>query len=386
MIIKLNRIQHTGGTMQIETIAVHGGHEPDPAFGSVAPAIHLSTTFSRDETGELVGPHTYIRSGSPNRTALEQSVAALEGGSRAFCFASGVAAIHAVLQTLDPGDHVLAPVEIYHGTRDLLLEMQRWGLRVSFSDIYNLDVFRTALIPDTRLVFVETPSNPMLRITDIQAVARAADQVGAAVVVDNTWATPVLQRPLELDADFAVHSSTKYFGGHSDVMGGVVVCRQDGEPVQQLAALQSTTGAVPAPFDCWLIRRGLMTLPVRVRAQSQSAGLIAEFLQLHAGVSQVHYPGLASHPGHTIARRQMSDYGGMLSFELAGGEEAARRVLGKLSLFARATSLGGVESLVEHRYRVEGPHSKTPKSLLRISVGLENVEDLIADLENALKR
>ncbi len=371
--------------MQIETIAVRGGHQEDPAFGAVAPSIHLSTTFARDSQGELVGPHTYTRSGNPNRSALEETVAALEGGDRGLAFASGMAAIHAVLQTLSPGDHVLAPDDIYHGSRDLIMDMARWGLQASFADFSNPEAFRAALQPNTRMIFVETPSNPMLQITDIAWVVRAAGEVGALVAVDNTWATPVLQRPLELGADLALHSSTKYFGGHSDVMGGMVVCRQEGSTAERLASLQHGAGAVPGPFDSWLIRRGLMTLPVRVRAQTDSAMHLAVFLHRHPAVARVHYPGLPGHPGYAVAREQMAGFGGMLSFELAGGETAAAAVQGKLQLFSRATSLGGVESLVEHRYKVEGPHGRTPKNLLRISVGLENPADLMEDLENALE-
>jgi len=370
--------------MKIETLAVHAGHQPDTTHGTVAPSIHLSTTFSRDPDGSLNAPQSYSRVGNPNRSALEAAAAALEGGERAAAFASGIAAINALLQTLSPGDHVLAPMDIYHGTRDLLLEHQRWGLSVGFTDIYDLRAVQDALQPETELVFLETPSNPMLQITDIQALSDLAHANGSRVAVDNTWATPILQRPLELGADFSLHSSTKYFGGHSDVMGGIVVSRQDGPAAAKLAELQVRAGAVPSPFDCWLVRRGLMTLPVRVRAQSESAGRVAEFLAAHPGVSKVHYPGLPDHAGHTIAARQMESFGGMLSFEVAGSEKEAAGVIGRVRLFTRATSLGGVESLIEHRYLVEGPLSHTPKNLLRVSIGLENTSDLIADLEQAL--
>ncbi len=372
--------------MHIETLAIHSSHHPDPATGSVAPAIYLSTTFARRPDGELISNFSYSRSGNPNRTALEAAVAELEGGSAGFAYASGVGAIFSVLQTLKPGDHVIAPADVYHGTRDLLKEKAGWGLSVDFVDMDDIEKVAAAIRTDTRLLLVETPSNPMLRITDIRSVVRLARAAGARVAVDNTWPTPLFQRPLKLGADYVVHSSTKYFGGHSDVLGGVVVAASEDETTQKMREQQWTFGAVPSPFDCWLVRRGLMTMPVRLRAQAESAGKIARYLQSHPKVSQVHYPGLPDHPNYAVAAGQMEGFGAMLSFQLDGGEFAAVRTAAGLRLFTQATSLGAVESLVEHRYRVEGETSRTPKDLLRVSVGLEHVDDLLADLEGALRK
>jgi cystathionine gamma-synthase len=370
--------------MRLETLAIHAAHHPDPLSGAVSPPIHLATTFARGPGGELPSEFIYARTGNPTRAALEAALAQMEGGAAAFAFASGLAAIHAVLQTVPSGGHILAPADVYHGTRRLLLEMEARGTAVTFADLSSTDQLTAALQPNTRLIFVETPSNPLLKITDIRAAAEQARAAGAALAVDNTWATPVLQRPLDLGADYAVHSTTKYFGGHSDVTGGAVVCREDGEAARRIAGLQNILGAVPSPFDCWLVRRGMMTLPLRVRAQSEGAGQISRFLAAHRKVEAVHYPGLAAHPGHTVARAQMSGFGGMLSFQVRGGQGAAAGVIARLELIVRATSLGGVESLIEHRYRVEGADSRTPHNLLRLSVGLEHPEDLIADLAQAL--
>ncbi len=370
--------------MHLETLAIHAANHPDPITGDVAPPIHLTTTFARGSQGDLPSEFIYARTGNPTRAALEGALAQLEGGAVAFAFASGLAAIHAIFKMVEPGQHIIAPDDLYHGTRNLLLEFQRWGVEVGFVDIYNLETLAAAIQSNTRLIFIETPSNPMLKITDIRAVVGLAQAAGAQVAVDNTWATPVLQRPLELGADYVAHSSTKYFGGHSDVTGGAVICREDGTGAARLREVQNTLGAVPAPFDCWLIRRGLMTLPLRVRAHTAGAAQISGFLAAHGKVEVVHYPGLASHPGHAVAAGQMSGFGGMLSFRVQGEEEAAAAVMSRLQLITRATSLGGVESLIEHRYRVEGPHSRTPRNLLRLSVGLEHPDELIADLAQAL--
>jgi len=370
--------------MHLETLALHAALHPDPITGEVAPGIHLATTYARRADGELFADFSYSRAANPNRAALEAALAALEGGAAAFAYASGIAAVAAVLQTLNPGDHVIAPRDVYHGTRALLKEFDRSGVRSTFVDMQNPDDVIGALEPETRLIFVETPSNPSLQIADIARLVAIGREAGARVAVDNTWATPVLQRPLELEADYSVHSSTKYFGGHGDVVGGALVCREDDATAARIRELQWTMGAVPSPFDCWLIRRGLMTLPLRVRQQAANAGMVAEFLAGHDRVAAVHYPGLESHPGHGIAARQMSGYGGMLSFRVKGGEAAAAQVVSQVHLFTRATSLGGVESLIEHRYRVEGPDTLTPKDLIRLSIGLEHPQDLIDDLERAL--
>jgi cystathionine gamma-synthase len=372
-------------TVKIETIAVRVGRDIEPATGEVAPAVHLSTTYERDIDGEFSRGYDYIRPNNPSRRALEQCIAALEGGAEATAYASGSGASLAVFSLLRPGDHVLAPIESYHGTakqlRDIVGPM---GVSHAFVDMTNTDVVRQALTDKTRLVWLETPSNPMLNISDVETIADLAHGRGALVCVDNTFATPVWQKPLELGADLVMHSSTKYFGGHSDVMGGAVVARDRGGLSDQLRDYQSTSGNVPSPFDCWLVRRSLTTLSCRVQAQTHTAARLAQFLHRHRGVARVLYPGLESHPGHELARKQMSGFGAMLSFCVRGGRDEAFAVAGRLKLFTRATSLGGVESLIEHRKSIEGPHSVTPESLLRVSVGLENVEDLMADLDEAL--
>jgi cystathionine gamma-synthase len=371
--------------VKIETIAVRVGRDIEAATGEVAPAVHLSTTYERDIDGEFSRGYDYIRPNNPSRRALEQCIAALEGGAEATAYASGSGASLAVFSLLRPGDHVLAPIESYHGTakqlRDIVGPM---GVSHSFIDMTNNDVVRKALTDKTRLVWIETPSNPMLNLSDVETIADLAHGRGALVCVDNTFATPVWQKPLELGADLVMHSSTKYFGGHSDVMGGAVVARDRGGLSDQLRDYQSTSGNVPSPFDCWLVRRSLTTLSCRVQAQTQTAARLARFLHRHRGVARVLYPGLESHPGHELARKQMSGFGAMLSFCVRGGRDEAFAVAGRTKLFTRATSLGGVESLIEHRKSVEGPHSVTPESLLRVSVGLENAEDLIADLDEAL--
>ena len=372
--------------MNLETLSIHIGRDVEPAAGDVAPAIHMSTTFERDADGEFSRGYSYARPDNPSRRALEHCIAALEGGADATAYASGSAASLAVFSLLRPGDHVVAPIEAYHGTaqqlRDILMPM---GVRHSFVDLTNPDNVRAALTGETRLVWLETPSNPMLNITDIEAVVALAHEHGALVCCDNTFATPVFQRPFAVGADLIMHSSTKYFGGHSDAMGGAVVARDRGELATKLRAYQGVAGAVPSPFDCWLIRRSLTTLACRMRAQTQNAATIAEYLSRHRRVERVFYPGLETHPGHRIARKQMKDgFGAMLSFCVRGGREEAFDVAAKLKLFIRATSLGGIESLIEHRASVEGPHSVTPDNLLRVSVGLEHANDLVADLEQAL--
>jgi cystathionine gamma-synthase len=372
--------------MKIETLAVHAAHEPDPATGAISPPIHLSTTFERAEDGSYPGGYVYGRSSNPNRAQLEAALAELEGGAAAAAFASGLAAIHSIFQALQTGDHAIVSADIYHGTRALLQNvMQRWGLQISFVSFEDTRQVKAALQKNTRLVYVETPSNPLLKIIDLAEAAAFAHAAGAKLVVDNTWATPVLQRPLDLSADLSVHSSTKYFGGHSDVTGGAVIAREDDDFFRRIREVQNLVGGVPSPFDCWFIRRGLATLPLRVLTQSKSAQQIAEFLVSHSAVSQVYYPGLPNHPGHNIAKNQMSTFGGMLSFQVKMGEAASRKVASGTKLFQQATSLGGVESLVEHRASVEGPQTTTPRDLLRVSVGIEHVDDLIADLDQALK-
>jgi cystathionine gamma-synthase len=371
--------------VKIETISVRVGRDIEAATGEVAPAVHMSTTYERDVDGEFSRGYDYIRPNNPGRSALEQCLAALEGGAAATAYASGSAASLAVFSLLRPGEHVIAPVESYHGTAKQLRDIiGPTGVTYTFVDMTRTEALRAALTDKTRLVWIETPSNPMLNISDIETIAELAHGRGATVCFDNTFATPVWQKPFELGADLVMHSSTKYFGGHSDVMGGAVIARDRGGLSDRLRDYQGTAGNVPSPFDCWLVRRSLTTLACRVRAQTHTAEQLAHFLHRHRGVERVLYPGLESHPGHQLARKQMSGFGAMLSFCVRGGRDEAFAVAARLKLFTRATSLGGVESLIEHRRSIEGPHSVTPENLLRVSVGLENVEDLMEDLEGAL--
>ncbi len=370
--------------MRIETLAVHAGHAIDPATGAVSAPIHLSTTFERDIEGTYSRGFMYTRNNNPNRQALEQGISALEGGAGAAAFASGSGATMAIFQALAPGDHVLAHIDAYYGTSRLLREIfLRWGLEADFIDMSDLAKVKKALRPKTKLAWVETPSNPLLKVVDLAAISRTVHEAGAACVCDNTWA-PVLQRPFDLDADLILHSTTKYFGGHCDVAGGIVVTKIDNELFQRIRAIQYSGGAVPAPFDCWLILRGMRTLPWRMRAHCENAAKVAGFLAQHRQVERVHYPGLTSHPGHEIARKQMSLFGGMLSLEVKGGREPALSVAARTKIFTRATSLGGVESLIEHRASIEGSGTTSPEGLLRLSIGLENADDLIEDLDQAL--
>ena len=371
--------------MNIETIAVHSGRGVDPATGAVTPPIHMSTTFERAGDGSYPTGFVYGRVGNPTRNLLEECVRDLEGGAAAAAFSSGMAAIMSVFQALSAGGHVIAPQDIYHGTARLLRErFARWGLDSTFVDMTDLDQVRKALKPSTRLILVETPSNPLLKITDIQAVSELAHAHGIACVCDNTWASPVLQHCLDLGADLVLHSTTKYLGGHGDVTGGIVVGAREDGLFEEVRNIQLDGGAVPSPFDCWLLLRGIRTLPYRMRAHSENAARVAAFLDGHPKVEEVFFPGLEGHPGHNIARSQMSLFGGMLSFRVSGGAEEAFAVTSRVSLFTRATSLGSYESLIEHRASIEGPGSQTPNDLLRVSVGLENPDDLIADLEQAL--
>ena len=371
--------------MEIETRAIHAGRDVDAATGAVSSPIHLSTTFERAPDGSFPQGYIYSRADNPNRHALEECLKDLEGGQNAAAFSSGMAAITAVFQALSAGDHVVAPRDVYHGTARVLRGvMSRWSLEATFVDMADLDEVRAARRPSTRLVFVETPSNPLLTITDIEAVAQIAHEQGALCVCDNTWATPVLQRPLTLGADIVVHSSTKYLGGHGDVTGGVVVASDSDGLFPNIRQVQQDAGAVPSPFDCWLLLRSVRTLPYRMRAHCENAAKVADFLAGHPKVAAVFYPGLPDHPGHEVAASQMAMFGGMLSVRVTGGRDGAFGVAARTKLFTRATSLGSCESLMEHRASIEGPESETPDDLLRVSVGLENSDDLIADLEQAL--
>ncbi len=371
--------------MHIETLAVHAGAAVDPATGAVIPPIHLSTTFERAEDGTYPAGFNYSRSGNPTRVALETALAALEGGAGCAAFASGSAATAAVFQALEPGAHVIAPEDAYYGTPVLLRDhFARWGLQSTFVDMTDPGAVKRALTPATRLIWIETPSNPRLHVTDIVAMVALAKAQGARTVVDNTWATPVLQRPLDLGVDLIMHSTTKYLSGHSDVLGGALVARQRDGFFDRVCAIQTIGGAVPSPFDCWLVLRGIRSLPYRMRGHVENARRLATFLAEHPGVAQVYYPGLASDPGYAVASRQMRAAGGRLSFGPHGGRAEAFALVNRLRLVTRATSLGGPETLIEHRASVEGEHSRAPENLLRLSAGLEHADDLIADFQQAL--
>jgi cystathionine gamma-synthase len=372
--------------MKFETLAIHAGRAPDPSTGAVREPIHLSTTFERDRDGAYPRGYFYGRSGNPNRAALEQAIAALEGGDEAVAFASGAAATLAVFSLAAGGGRILCSADCYHGTARQLREiLPRWGTSVEFVETTDLEAVERALAPGAALLWVETPSNPLLRVSDLGALAGLARAHGTLLGCDNTFASPVLQRPLALGADLVMHSTTKFLGGHSDVLGGVVVVREAGAVFERLREFQSVGGGVPAPFDCWLLLRSLATLPLRVRAQSAGALAVARFLEAHPRVERVHYPGLPNHPGHALAARQMSGgFGAVVSMQVRGHAADALAVAARARLFTRATSLGGVESLIEHRASMEGPLTQTPANLLRLAVGLEHPDDLLADLDQSL--
>ncbi|MCX2969176.1 MULTISPECIES: cystathionine gamma-synthase [Streptomyces] len=373
-----------------ETLAIHAGQEPDAATGAVVPPIYQVSTYKQDGVGGLRGGYEYSRSANPTRTALEENLAALEGGSRGLAFASGLAAEDCLLRTvLTPGDHVVIPNDAYGGTFRLFSKVaERWDVRWSVADSSDPDAVRAALTDRTKLVWVETPSNPLLGVTDIARVADVARSAGARLVVDNTFASPYLQQPLALGADVVVHSTTKYMGGHSDVVGGALVTA-DAALGEELAFHQNAMGAIAGPFDAWLVMRGVKTLAVRMDRHSANAARVAEMLQAHPKVSAVLYPGLPGHPGHEVAAKQMRAFGGMISFRVTGGEEEAVAVCDRTKLFTLGESLGGVESLIEHPGRMThasaaGSLLEVPGDLVRLSVGIESVDDLLADLTQAL--
>jgi cystathionine gamma-synthase len=371
--------------MRIETQAVHAGRRIDPTTGAVTPPIHLSTTFERGPAGDYPLGFSYAREDNPTRRALEECLAALEGGKEALAFSSGLAVMTALVQGLEPGDHILAPADVYYGLRQVTgVVFGKWPIETSYVDMTDLDAVRAAVRPSTRLVVIETPTNPLLKITDLAAVAAIARAANAISVCDGTFTTPVVQRPFEHGVDMVMHSTTKYLGGHSDLVGGALVTRYDNYLFERARKSLQFGGAAPSPFDCWLALRGSSTLPWRMRAHAENALKIAEYLCRHRAVERVHYPGLSDHPGHEIAARQMTGFAGMLSFEVRGGRAPAMAVAARVKLFIRATSLGGPHSLIEHRASVEGRGTATPQSLLRVSVGLEHPDDLIADLEQAL--
>ncbi len=371
--------------MHFETLAVHAGASVDPVTRALTPPIHLSTTFERAEDGSFPSGFIYTRSGNPTRQSLEQCLTALEGGAAAAAFASGSAATAAIFQALQPGDHVVASEDAYYGTPVLLRDhFARWGLGVTFVDMGDSAAIERAVTPTTRLLWIETPSNPRLHVTDIAACVGIARRCGAKTVVDNTWATPALQRPFTFGVDLVMHSTTKYLSGHSDVLGGVVIGRENDGFFARVREIQGAGGAVPSPFDCWLVLRGIRSLPYRMRGHVEGARRLAAFLAEQPGIERVYYPGLPSDPGWTVASRQMSDFGGMLSIGVRGGRAEAFGLAARLKLVTRATSLGGPETLIEHRASIEGALSKAPENLLRISVGLEHPDDIIEDFRQAL--
>jgi cystathionine gamma-synthase len=372
------------------TRAIHAGQEPDPATGAVNVPVHLSTTFKQDGVGGLRGGYEYSRSGNPTRTALQEALAALEQGAVGLTFASGLAAEDTLLRTVClPGSHVVLAGDAYGGTFRLLSKVfTRWGVTHTPVDLGDLDAVRAAVVPETRVVWCETPTNPLLNIADIAGLASLAHDAGALLVVDNTFASPYLQQPLTLGADVVVHSTTKYLGGHSDVVGGALVVADAGL-AEELAYHQNAMGAVNGPFDAWLTLRGIKTLGVRMDRHCANAAAVVDFLLRHDAVSAVLYPGLPDHPGHELATKQMSGFGGMVSFRLTAGEDAALKVCERAQLFTLAESLGGVESLIEHPGRMThasaaGSPLEVPGDLVRLSVGIEDADDLLADLEQAL--
>jgi cystathionine gamma-synthase len=372
---------------RIETETVHMGNHIDPHTGAVVPPIVMSTTFAREADGSFPSGYVYTRSDNPNRHALEESLANLEGGARALAFSSGQAATNAVFQMLKSGDHVVIANEAYFGTPKLVREIfSHLGIIASYVDMSNLAAVKAAMTAQTKIVWIETPSNPLLTISDIQVISEIAHQYGALVVADNTWASPLVQRPLAHGADIVMHSTTKYISGHTDVLGGALIFARNDDVTARAQMVQTLGGAVPSPFDCWLMMRGIRTLALRVRQQVASAQRVAEFLADHPAIERVNYPGLDSHAGHAIAARQMTNgFGGMLSFHVQGGADTAMAIAARLQLFTRATSLGGIESLIEHRASIEGPTSTTPQNLLRVSIGIEHVDDLIDDLRQAIQ-
>lgn len=377
--------------MHFDTLSVHAGHLDDQ-IGSVMSPIHVTTTFERDEAGTIGGKgYIYTRYDNPNRRSLEIKLAALEGGEESFAFPSGMAAALALVQTvLEPGAHIILPDDCYHGISYLIKTiMPRWNVSYSEVDMTDAAAIENAVQKNTKLIIVETPSNPMLKITDIAMVCQIAKSKNILVGCDNTWTTPLIQRPFEFGADLVFHSSTKFFGGHSDVLGGCIVVNKKNELSARIRELQTVGGSVPSPFDCWLLNRSLATLSLRLERQVKNAASIVGFLKTQAMVEKIYYPGLPDHPNHEVAKRQMNgQFGSMISISVKGGEKQALQFAGSMKIFKHATSLGGVESLIEHRRSAEGSSPRSPANLLRLSVGIEFIDDLIGDLTkgfNSLK-
>lgn len=373
--------------MRFETLAIHAGAEADAQTGAVAPPLHLSTTFKHGPAGERVAGYEYQRESNPTQDRLEECLAAMEGGERALAYASGMAAMQGLLECLPNGAHVMIPLDCYTGLRVLCHEfLPLRNIRAQAVDMSDLDAVRAALRPDTKLIWAETPSNPLLAVADIAALAELAHGHGALLACDNTFATPALQQPLSLGADAVMHSTTKYLGGHSDVMGGALVFAKADALFEAAAHRRHITGSIASPFNSWLILRGARSLPARMAWHCRNAMRVAEFLAEQPEIEAVNYPGLRTHPGHAIAVQQMRDFGGMLSVQFKGGRDAALLFASRVRIFTNATSLGGVESLIEHRASTEGANPVSPQNLLRISVGLEHPDDLIEDIRQALEQ
>ena len=370
--------------MKPETLAIHAGNLYKISTKDVTPPINLSTTFLRDEDGGYSGGHMYSRVSNPNRSALEKALADLEKGADACAFSSGNTAGMSLFQALKPGSHIIAPDDMYWGFKKQLQTIFKDTLEIDFIDQTDIAVIKSSIKENTVLIWMETPSNPLLKITDVTAIAKIAKENNLILACDSTFASPCLQNPISLGADIVMHSSTKYIGGHSDVLGGALITATKNELWEKIRNVQQIGGAVPSPFDCYLLLRSIKTLPYRMRAHSANGLALALYLQKHDQVEAVFYPGLREHPQHEIAKTQMSDFGGMLSILVKGGAAEARRIVNTVKLFAQATSLGGVESLIEHRASIEGPDTKTPQNLIRISAGLEHIDDLIDDLKQAL--
>ncbi|MGJ3238716.1 MAG: trans-sulfuration enzyme family protein [Anaerolineae bacterium] len=372
--------------MKPETRAIHAGYEIDEATGALAQPIHLSTTYERDPDGEFSRGYKYIRNGNPNRLELEERLSSLEGGQACAMFASGSTAMMTLFQGLRSGDHVIAPADMYFGIQVILREiMAPWGLETSFVNMADGDAVQAAIRPNTRMIVTETPSNPMMTLTDIPAIAEIAHQHGLIFAVDNTISTPIFQRPFELGADIIVHSTTKFISGHSDVLGGALITREQDEFFERITRIQAIGGATPDPHSCWLTLRGIMTLPVRVQAMHHNSVQIATYLEQHPQIERVLHPALASHPQHALYQRQMSGATGLFSFQVVGNADDAITFTNHLKIIKRVTSFGGVRSKIEHRASIEEGTS-TPQNLLRISIGLEHPDDLIEDIEHALKQ
>ena len=371
----------------IETVAIHGSMRAQKAENSpIVPGIELSTIYEHAKDGHREGDLKYSRLENPNRLELEAVLNDLEKGAEAAAFSSGIAAINAVFQTLSHGDHVLIPNDVYFGTRKLMWEFsERWGLEIDFVDMTNLEVVEAAAKKNTRMIWIETPSNPQMFITDVEAMVKWAADRKVVVAVDNTWPTPFNMNPIDFGVDLVIHSTTKYLGGHSDLIGGVVIAKESGPLMDRVRSVQVVQGGVPSPFDAWMLCRSIRSFPYRMRAHNENASQLATFMTRLPGIEEVFYPGLVSHPGHKIAKTQMRAFGGMISFLVSDGEPAAKKMVASSRIIKAATSLGGIESIWEHRKSTEGPLSQTPDNLIRLSVGLEHIDDLKLDLQQALE-